>query len=28
MNKTSFLNRVLVYFADNKEFKGKIRIKA
>jgi len=27
-NKTSLLNRVLVYFADNQEFKGKIKIRA
>jgi len=28
MNKISFLNHVLVYFADNQESKGKTGIKA
>jgi len=27
MNKTLLLNLVLVYFTDNQEFKGKVRIR-
>jgi len=28
MNKMTLLTRVLVYFADNQEFKGKVGIRA
>jgi len=28
MNKMMLLTRILVYFADNQEFKGKVRMRA